>query len=344
MHIHGGNIYKNKVVADFSANLNFLGMPESVKRAAKEGILCSQSYPDPDTTLLRDKLACYHGIQPEQIICGNGAAELIFALVAEYKPKKALLLAPSFYEYTQALVYHKCLIEEYLLKEETMFCLQEDFLDRMKPDVDIIFLCNPNNPTGQLIDQKILEAIMKKCAQLNILCVIDECFLSFIRQTEDASCISKLADYPICILKAFTKIYAMPGIRLGYLISANESLLSGMKQGMQPWNVSVIAQIAGAAALDEKEYLEKTKIELKKEKDFLLDQLQLLGYKVYGSAANFIFFRGEPSLYKEMLQEGMMIRDCSNFSGLESGFFRIAVRTKKENRMLIEALRRKKHG
>ena len=344
MHIHGGNIYKNKVKADFSANLNLLGMPESVQKAAIEGVLASQVYPDPDCTLLREKLALLHQIPMDQILCGNGAAELIFALVAEVKPQKALIVAPSFFEYTQALNYVHCEITEYFLKKEHQFCIQEDFLDWIKPELDLVFLCNPNNPTGQLIDPILLEKIVTKATKMNCLCVIDECFLSFVDEKDQYSCSSLIKNNSICILKAFTKIYAMPGIRLGYLIASDQKLLSNMKNGIQPWSVSVVAQKAGVAALDEVEYLNETLNQLKSEKDFLLEQLHLLDYEVYGSAANFIFFKGETNLFQQLLSEGIMIRDCSNFSGLEQGYFRIAVRTRQENCLLIETIRRIRHG
>lgn len=344
MHIHGGNIYKNKVKADFSANLNLLGMPESVQKAAIEGVLASQVYPDPDCTQLREKLASAHQIPMEHILCGNGAAELIFALVAEVKPRKALVVAPSFFEYTQALNYVHCEITEYFLTKEHYFCIQEDFLDWIKPELDLIFLCNPNNPTGQLIDPILLEKIVVKASQMKCLCVIDECFLSFVDEKEKKSCISLLENHLVCILKAFTKIYAMPGIRLGYLLASDKELLNSIKNGIQPWSVSVVAQKAGVAALDEVEYLNETLNQLKCEKDFLLEQLDTFGYEVYGSAANFIFFKGEANLFQQLLPEGIMIRDCSNFSGLGQGYFRIAVRTRQENCFLIETLRRIRHG
>lgn len=344
MHIHGGNIYKNKVRADFSANLNLLGMPETVQKAAIEGVLKSEAYPDPDCAELVKRIANKHHVSYEQVLCGNGAAELIYGLVAEVKPEKALLLAPSFFEYTQALKYCDCSICEYELKEEYDFCIQEDFLEWMKPDIDILFLCNPNNPTGQLIEPTLLNSILIKASQMEILCVMDECFLSFVENEEQKSCISLIEEYPVCILKAFTKIYAMPGIRLGYLISSNRELLKGMRRGMQPWNVSVVAQMAGVAAINETEYVLATQVEVHKEKEFLLEQLHKLRYKTYGSAANFIFFKGESGLYQQLLSEGIMIRDCSNFSGLKEGYYRIAVRTRRENIILIDELRRIKHG
>ena len=344
MHIHGGNIYKNKVEADFSANLNLLGMPDRVREAAMKGVYQSEAYPDPDCTKLREKLADTHQVPKDWILCGNGAAELIYALVAQVKPQKALVLSPSFFEYTQALNYAHCQITEYFLTKENDFCMGEDFLDWIKPDIDLVFLCNPNNPTGQLIDPILLRRIIEKVHRTKSLCVIDECFLPFVDPQDQYSCIPFVRDISACILKAFTKIYAMPGIRLGYLITSNQELLAGIKSGIQPWSVSVVAQEAGVAALDETDYIHQTHRKLKCEKEYLLEQLSVLGYEVYGSAANFIFFKGETNLFQKLLTERIMIRDCSNFSGLDEGYYRIAVRTRRENDLLIDTLRRIRHG
>ena len=344
MHIHGGNIYKNKVKVDFSANLNLLGMPDGVQKAAIEGVLQSEVYPDPECTQLREKLAFTHQIPMDWILCGNGAAELIFSLVAQVRPQKALVLAPSFFEYTQALNYAHCEVTEYLLSEENQFCMGEDFLDWIKPEIDLVFLCNPNNPTGQLIDPSLLQKIIKKVSQMKSLCVVDECFLPFVDPKDQHSCIPFVQNDSVCVLEAFTKIYAMPGIRLGYLISSNQDLLTGIKSGIQPWSVSVVAQNAGVAALDEMDYIHQTQMQLRCEKEYLLEQLNVLGYEVFGSAANFIFFKGEINLFQKLLTEGIMIRDCSNFSGLEKGYYRIAVRTRNENELLIDTLRRIRHG
>lgn len=344
MHIHGGNIYKQEVKADFSANLNLLGMPKKVEEAAIEGVRASIHYPDPENKRLREKLGEFHGINQDWIVCGNGAAELIFAFAQTVKPQKALVLAPSFYEYEQALKSVHCELKVYPLKKDHEFILDQEILEEDFNGLDALFLCNPNNPTSQLIESKLLEEIIQKCEKTQTFCVLDECFLPFVERGEERSGIKFLQNPYLIILRAFTKTYAMPGIRLGYLLSSNTQLLEQIKEGLQPWNVSVIAQYAGVAALELEGFLEDTRKELEIQKKYLTNLLQECNYEILGKEGNFIFFYGEDDLAKILLEDGIMIRDCSNFRGLSQGYYRIAVRNKEENQLLAQALRRKNHG
>lgn len=340
-YIHGGDIYRHPHVLDFSANINPLGTPEAVIRAAQESMTRAAHYPDAHQEKLKRALSEYEKVPEEWLICGNGAAELIFVLVQAVRPKKALIPAPTFAEYEQALRGVDCEVSYELLKEETGFRLGEEILNRLTEDLDIIFLCNPNNPTGLLTDEGLLEKIADVCEQRDILLVIDECFLDFVEGQERLTLKRKLKDgRKLFILKAFTKRYAMAGLRLGYGISADAELLDAMAQRLQPWNVSIPAQEAGVAALGENAYVEKAKKIVKQEKGYLIRELRKLGYQVYDSCANYIFFKGESDLHKKLLQEQVMIRDCSNYPGLTGGYYRIAVRLHQENERLLEAIRK----
>lgn len=340
-YIHGGDVYRYPHVLDFSANINPLGTPESVIRAAQESMTRVAHYPDAHQEKLKLALSAYEKVPGEWLICGNGAAELIFVLVQAVRPKKALIPAPTFAEYEQALRGVDCEVSYELLKEETGFRLGEEILNRLTEDLDIIFLCNPNNPTGLLTDESLLEKIADVCEQRDILLVIDECFLDFVERQEQLTLKRKLKDgRKLFILKAFTKKYAMAGLRLGYGISADAELLDAMAQRLQPWNVSIPAQEAGVAALGENAYVEKAKKIVKQEKGYLIRELRKLGYQVYDSCANYIFFKGESDLHKKLLQEQVMIRDCSNYPGLTGGYYRIAVRLHQENERLLEAIRK----
>lgn len=340
-YVHGGDIYRHPHVLDFSANINPLGTPEAVIRAAQESMTCVAHYPDAHQEKLKRALSEYEKVPEEWLICGNGAAELIFVLVQAVRPKKALIPAPTFAEYEQALRGVDCEVSYELLKEETGFRLGEEILNRLTEDLDIIFLCNPNNPTGLLTDEGLLEKIADVCEQRDILLVIDECFLDFVEGQERLTLKRKLKDgRKLFILKAFTKRYAMAGLRLGYGISADAELLDAMAQRLQPWNVSIPAQEAGVAALRERAYVEKAKKIVEQEKGYLIRELRKLGYQVYDSCANYIFFRGESDLHQKLLQEQVMIRDCSNYPGLTGGYYRIAVRLHQENERLLEAIRK----
>ena len=339
MYRHGGDIYRNNVKLDFSSNTNLMGIPEGVLQAAKRGVELSCHYPDTEYNDLRNAISISEGISKDMIICGNGAADLIFSLVIARKPRKALLLSPTFHEYEQALQSVDCEIMYHQLLVENGFQLQLDFIKEINRDIDIVFLCNPNNPTGVLIEKKLMKHILQKCEENNCFLVVDECFLDFVPKEKDYT-IKELCNESknLFVLKAFTKLYAMPGLRLGYGFCGDSLLINKIKNNTQPWNISVPAQMAGLAALKEVEYVNQSLKMIEEEKKFLIQQLQQLNYKIYGSQANYIFFRGKKGLYEKCLEQGIMIRDCSNYRGLSDGYYRIVVKTHDENVVLIEAM------
>lgn len=342
MHIHGGDVYGSRVELDFSANLNFLGMPESVRAAAKTGVDLAEHYPDPFCRKLREAISAAEDVRPEEVICGNGAADLIFGLVLAKKPRRALLWAPGFYEYEQALRTIDCQIEFIKLRRETEFQFEEETLSRIVPGIDILFFCNPHNPTGQAASDSFLQKLLQRCKETGTFCVVDECFLDFIDEAERHSVKARMDKNPqLFILKAFTKIYAMPGLRLGYGLCFDVEFLSKMQEVMQPWNVSVPAQEAGIAALKETEYLGRFQKLLQEERQFLKREMTAMGYCLYGSKANFLFFQGPEDLAEFCKKQGILIRDCRNYRELCPGYYRIAVRSHEENIRLLEALRRR---
>lgn len=340
MYKHGGDIYSNKNKIDFSTNINLAGIPEGVIRAACEGVMLSDQYPDTECYDLRKAISKAKHIPLEQIICGNGAADLIYSLVLALKPKKAFMPVPAFHEYEQALKAVECEMEYIHLSEEQHFMLSEDFIGKIKEDTDIIFLCNPNNPTGNLIHKDLMHRIIHQCETHGIWLVVDECFMDFVEEGKDYSVLDQCGSAKhLFILKAFTKLYAMPGLRLGYGICANEEILKRMKEVSQPWNVSIPAQMAGIAALKEENYVTDSLELIRKEKDYLRKELGKLRYKIYGSRANYLFFHTYPGLYAMCLEKGILIRDCSNYLGLKEGYYRIAVKQHEENERLIKILR-----
>lgn len=344
VNIHGGDIYKhkNKNLIDFSANINPLGLPRGVRMALMDSIDLTVHYPDVQCNELREGIAQKYGIEKEYILCGNGAADLIFALTQALKPKKTLVLAPTFAEYEQALSAAGSKIYCYRLKKEFGFALQEDFLNTITSDMDMVFLCNPNNPTGEVIPKPLLIKIIQVCHKNHTILVLDECFNSFLDEPEKESVLNEINQYDnLIIMNAFTKLYAMPGVRLGYAIVKNKQILKRIQTNLQPWNVSLLAQQAGVAALKEDDYVAKTKELIQTERKYLIQELTKLGYQIYGSKANYIFFQGEKGLVDTCLAKDILIRDCSNYRGLEEGYYRVAVRTHEENQKLVDALRTK---
>ena len=344
---HVGDIYSYKEkfkgdALDYSANINPLGMPEGVKKALINSIDTWVNYPDPLCRELKDALSKSEGIDKDYLILGNGAADVIFRLVYAVKPKNAMVLAPTFSEYEEALNAVHCKVKYHYLKEENDFILNEDIINSITSHIDMIFICNPNNPTGELTSVKLLEKILEKCNEEDVLLVIDECFNDFVEEQEKYTMKSYLKDNKnLFILKAFTKIYAMAGVRLGYGLSSDSNLLELISKGGQPWGVSIPAQIAGIQALKEEQYLIDTEELILKEREYLITELKKLNIKVYGSKANYIFFRGFSGVnLKELLeQRGIMIRDCGNYIGLQQGFYRICVKGHKENERLINEIR-----
>lgn len=338
INVHGGDIYKYKNIIDFSANINPLGLPRGVKMALMESIDHAIHYPDVHCEKLSEKLAEKYGIKKEYILCGNGAADIIYAAAIALKPRKSLILAPTFAEYEQALRAIGSKIYCYKLKEQNGFQVNEAFLDSITNDMDMVFLCNPNNPTGEVIPKPLLLKIIERCHEKNVTLVIDECFNSFLEQGEDISLIKEVERFNnLIVVNAFTKLYAMPGIRLGFGAMSNARIHDMINKSKQPWNVSLLAQEAGIAALEEDDYVAKTKKLIDAERRFLIQEIGNLEYQIYGSKANYIFFKGEEDLFDKCLSCGILIRDCSNYRGLEKGYYRIAVRTHEENKKLIEA-------
>lgn len=340
---HGGNIFQYKNVIDFSSNLNPLGMPDNVKKAVMSSADFWECYPDPDCTELVKKLSEYENISDKNIVCGNGADDLIFRAVHALRPKKAVLAVPSFSEYEKALKEVDCEICRYFPDECIGFVLDSGILNMLDSDVDMVILCSPNNPTGRIISTALLEKISEICCRKNIILICDECFLEFAEN----GCEYSLRNYfneKCIILKAFTKIFAMAGLRLGYMICGSEFLAQKIKNSGQYWSVSSPAQTAGIAAIDEKDFIKKTAEYVKKERIFLAENLSELGVTVYPSEANFLLLKTEFCFADKMLGKGILVRSCSNYVGLNENFFRIAVRTHEENMQLIEAVRRCVNG
>lgn len=343
-YLHGGDVYRNLVEYDFSININPLGMPKACADAAKQGIcLSGLQYPDWKGEALCEKLSEKTGVKSGQMILGNGAAELIYALCQFLRPCCGKIAVPSFQEYERALksVVAKTVFWE--LQEKDGFVLGKEFKESIEGKEDIIFLCNPNNPTGRLIDARVLLEIAEQCEKTGTYLCLDECFLPFLKpeEQEERSMLSRLSTYPhIIVLRAFTKIYGMPGLRLGYACSADEKLIAGMRNVLQPWNTSIPAQMAGLAALSEDDYLEQTYRLLEKERLYLQQELEKgLAKKVFPSSVNFLFFQAEHDLWEKLLEKGILIRSCENFPKLSKGYFRIAVRTHEENQELIRRWR-----
>lgn len=341
--MHGGDIYRNTIQFDFSVNLNPLGVPSEVQWVLTEAALHANKYPDIFHERLINETAELFGISSNKIIYGNGASELIMAICHCFTPKKALLLAPCFsgYEYALNGAAPDCKVIQYHLSEENDFELHHSFLETIiveKPD--ILFLTNPNNPNGKLIDNHLLTEIVKTCRDLKITLVVDECFLPLTGKDSSQSLIPSISGQGnVIILRAFTKTFAIPGVRIGYAICSKSTIAEAIKLHLPEWNLSIFAQMAGVECLHHQEYLKDAVRVVEDERSYLTRELKKMGAKVFSSDVNFILFKcKERDLNSKLLDYRILVRDCSDYEGLSKGFYRICIKEHSENEGLINAL------
>lgn len=329
-YTHGGDVYRNPIEYDFSINVNPLGMPLASIQAAHEGVVLTGRYPDYKAEQLCHAIAKAKQIPADRIIPGNGAAELLYVL-GQTIPEKALTIAPTFTGYAEAVAAGG--------GELTYASDEQELLAKMDDSIRLVFLCNPNNPTGTLFTREQILRVLAKAEAMQAYVCVDECFLPFLEEEASYSMLPYLAKHPrLLVLRAFTKIYCMAGLRLGYLACGDTELQSRIRAKLQPWNTSIPAQLAGIAALSDTEYLAKTRENLQAERAYLVPRLRELVAEVYDGYGNFLLFRDEPDLKERMLEVGVLIRACGNFEGLDDTYFRIGIRSHSENQEFIRRL------
>ena len=384
MDFHGGNIYKIfrekniKEILDYSSNINPYGIPESLKKRITENLEILERYPDPDYIELRQKLAHLNKVDISNIILGNGATEIIFLFMKVINPKKILIAAPTFGEYERAVKatervenssvlgnsnkkkdddnsYEKQKIEiEYFeLNESDDFKLNiHNLKNELEKKYDLLIICNPNNPTGKFLKLSETEQILKECNKYNTKLFIDEAFIDFLKDGMKESIINtKENRYNLFVTRAFTKFFAIPGLRLGYGIYFDKNFEKEISEKKEPWSVNNIAEIAGLTVLDDTKYIEETLKWIEEEKIYMYEKLnKISGIKVYETEVNFIAGKIDEKLFSEglnvkilrekMLEQGILIRDASNFKFLDERFFRLAIKNRKNNNRVIETLKK----
>ncbi|MFH1504431.1 MAG: threonine-phosphate decarboxylase CobD [Candidatus Omnitrophota bacterium] len=350
---HGGNIYqiKEKII-DFSANINPLGLTKAAKQAVLKNIDDILHYPDSWAEGLTKKIASYWKIKEENILLGNGSCELIYLIARFSKPQTALIPIPTFSEYERALRAVKSKVKFLKLKENFV-------LDLNKAEkADTAFICNPNNPTGNLlIKNRELNPVRGRMQTASTisngvksfpakLTVIDETFMDFLPDEKKHTFIQQACkNKNIMVLRTFTKFFALPGLRVGYL-TTHKDLVKKLKKTCAPWSINIFAQELAKVMINDKKYIENTHKLVKKEQSFLISEIgKIRGLSIYPSAANFFLIKIEKPkitsllLRKKLIRKGILIRDCSNFRNLNDKFIRIAVRGHSQNQRLITAFK-----
>ena len=362
--MHGGDIYNNRVDHDHSVNLNpYLtdpkcrdtdGYSESVKKmlrdAQLEGLELGGLYPDPEQKRLREELGKLDGVGSECVLAGCGASQLLMAICSALYPKTALLAEPSFSGYKYALkASGASCIKQHFLREEDGFLLTEDILQSLSDDIDVLFLTDPNNPTGKNIDGKLLGGILDTARRKNIYVIVDESFYTI----SDAFCNGRSRELigrydNLFIIRSFTKSFSLPGIRMGYVIAAPQHIAK-IREKLPEWNLPALSEkvmLACAKISEDGRMFERSARLIRSERDYLSRRLTDLGFKVYDSDTVFLLVKGPAGLYEKLLERGILIRKCDDFKGLESAavafgsdFYRIAVKDHEENVHLTDILR-----
>ncbi len=348
---HGGNVYKVAherhipvdQIVDFSANINPLGPPAAVRRAIRSALKQIVHYPDPDCRQLRQALAQQCGVDPDMILVGNGSTELIHLVPRALAIRSALIIGPTFEEYARALMDAGGTVQYAHARREDRFQppVKEILRELSAKRIDAVFLCNPNNPTGQVLSKSVMCELADAMERRQGWLIVDEAFIDYCQKQ---SVVSMLRAYPrMVVLRSLTKFYAMPGLRIGYLLGASK-VVDQLKERQPPWSVNSLAQEVSCAVLRDHAYAIKSCAFMEKERSRFMKGLRLLpGVRIYSSAANFVLIElpawTSAGLTADRLaSRGLLVRDCSSMPGLSAHMVRVAVRTAKENRRLLTAL------
>ncbi len=359
---HGGDIYtegllKGRKLLDFSSNINPLGLPLSFKENVEKALKNVEKYPDVEYRQLKNSIKEYikfslnyfyieeekasSSMEDANIVLGNGAAEIIDLVISLFK--SICVVVPSFIEYEKNAVKWNCQIIHSHLKEN----MEYDYEDiRQKiTKAEALIIGNPNNPNGGVIDKDKFKEILNYCEENNKTIIIDEAFVeftgkrgcSFLRESQKYKC--------IFLIRALTKFFALPGIRMGYGLCKNENLIKIIKSKQNPWNINSFAEIAAESVLKDKKYIEDSLCWIEKERKFMLDELKEIPLfeKVYDSYSNFVLckikYEDCEKLYDKCLKEDVLIRKCSNFKGLNNKFIRLAVKDGWRNERILQVLK-----
>ena len=351
---HGGDIYRNRVNTDFSVNLNPLGTPGAVMEAVRASLGNAAHYPDPEQEEVRGTIARSAGLDLRCVYAGNGASELIMAAVRAVRPKRALLFEPAFAGYGHALRAAGCEIVRKTLSAENGFALtRKDAAALMEEGgerIDLVFLCDPANPTGVNMDEDVLLFLLDMAERNGTFVCLDESFFLMsdkAARKEIAARADLVRKYShLFIVRSLTKILALPGIRTGYLLSCPENI-DRVRRQLPEWNLPVTGEAAireGIRIIAETDFAERTLGLIRAEREFLSGELRGMGIEVFDSDTSFLLCKGPCGLYEELLRREVLIRDCSDFEGLSKGYYRIAVKSRQDNEKFVRILREIMHG
>ena len=355
-HFHGSDLekieeiygIKKEDITSFSANVNPLGISPKMREALIRHIDIITSYPDREYTALRTRIGEYAGASAQNILVGNGSTELISLFIQMEHPKKALILGPTYSEYEREISLGGGTSLYYPLREENEFVLDvEDFKRHLNEGLDLLVICNPNNPTSTSITQKNMRKILDECKRHDIFVIVDETYVEFAPDMDSVDCVPLTRYYNnLVILRGVSKFFAAPGLRLGYAITGNMDLLKYIGSHKDPWTINSLAALAGEIMFTDTDYIHRTRELISSERERIYQELSSWdSLKVYRPTANFILARIEKEdvtaddLFEHAIQKGLMIRNCSTFPFLDNRYFRFCFMLPEQNTALLKCLK-----
>lgn len=354
-HFHGSDLeqielcygIKKEDIVSFSANVNPKGISPLLRKTLSERLDAITSYPDREYTSLRRSIADYVHSEPEHIIVGNGSTELISLFIQIEHPKKALVLGPTYSEYEREIFLGGGATHYYPLKESDEFRLDlSDFTNHLNESVDLLVICNPNNPTSSSITRDSMRRILDVCKQYNIFVMVDETYVEFADHMDEITSVPLTHYYNnIIILRGTAKFFAAPGLRLGYAVTGNRDLVEAINTRKNPWTINSLAVIAGESMFSDDAYIRQTKELISLERTNVYETLKLCpDFKPYPPSANFILAKilkngvTSQELFDHAIRRGMMIRDCSTFPFLDQKYIRFCFMMPQDNKRLLDCL------
>lgn len=354
-NFHGSDIisvanhYKHPIdkVVNFAGNVNPLGTSLKALESLSHNLNIAADYPDRNYTKLKNSIARYCNTSSENILVGNGSTELISLGIQHIGAKKALIIGPTYSEYKRELDLLNCSLEEYTLSHSNNFTLDlKDLMETLSQGYDFLIICNPNNPTGSSLNQKILNELLTQCASLGVFVMIDETYIEFSQHMNTLTAIPLCSNFDkLLVLRGFSKFYAAPGIRLGYGVTGDRTIINKITTYQNPWSVSSYAEFLGTELLSDTKYISDSKDLINKEKLKIVDTLSKCdNYYCYPSDSNFFLLKILDSnvtsldIFHHCMLEGLFIRDCNTFFGDTGEFIRFCIMKPDDNDRLLDIL------
>lgn len=334
-------------IRPFASNVNPLGISPKMRTALQENLDVLSDYPDREYTELKNAIHAYTGVHVEHIIPGSGTTELIVTFITTIKPKKTFVVEPTYSEYKRDLKTIKSEVIDYVLTEQNDFQLDvADLCKQIDSSIDMVILCNPNNPTSTCITTEQLQEIVEVCKEHSAFLLVDETYIEFVKDVSAITAVSLVQKYNnLVVLRGVSKFFAAPGLRLGYACTSNSKLIQYIKKHENPWSISSIAAFAGTVMFTDTEYIEATRNLIAQEQGLMCSALSTRKtIRIFSPATNFALAKLQKpgvtssSAFEYCIKKGLMIRDCSNFTGLDSSYIRFCFLNPEDDDLLVNSL------